>query len=308
MANQILRQVALVSETPKIHYSELARVGAALQKQMSRDFGPIWDVDSTVDAFDKLEDVPLGYWPMIVRDKISYAAAGIHLDTDNQPMALITYSPTWSLTASHEALEMLADPFGNRLIAGDSPKPKQGRVEFLVEVSDPSEAEEFGYKVNGILVSDFYTPSYFDPIEASGVRYSFTGAIKKPRQVLKGGYLSWHDPVSDHWWQEMFLTGAKSSFVDIGVLKGTGSLRSMIDRRTNPLVMKALETALPKKKPTSTANATKSMMTGAAGATRLMSPLASSRSSVDSDSSVAKAKNWRLTIKDLLSDEPSNDR
>ena len=37
----------------------------------------------------------------------------------------------WSLTASHECLEMLADPFGNRLIAGDSPKPDQGRVQIL---------------------------------------------------------------------------------------------------------------------------------------------------------------------------------
>jgi hypothetical protein len=52
----------------------------------------------------------------------------------------------------------------------------QGRVEFLVEVSDPSEAAQFGYTVNGIPVSDFYTPHYFDPVQANGVRYSQTGA------------------------------------------------------------------------------------------------------------------------------------
>ncbi|MDJ0346198.1 hypothetical protein QMK19_16000 [Streptomyces sp. H10-C2] len=35
---------------------------------------------------------------------------------------------------------MLGDPWGNRLVAGQSPKPGQGAVEFLVEVADPPEA------------------------------------------------------------------------------------------------------------------------------------------------------------------------
>jgi hypothetical protein len=70
-------------------------------------------------------------------------AAGIHEDKNGQPFALVTASSNldeWSSTASHEALEMLIDPFGNRLVAGDSPKSDQGRVSFLVEVCDPSPA------------------------------------------------------------------------------------------------------------------------------------------------------------------------
>jgi len=132
----------------------------------------------------------------MIRDNIGFDAAGIHLDKDGQPFALVTAGDDWPLTACHEILEMLANPFGNRVIAGDSPKSDQGRVEFLVEVCDPSEAAEFGYTVNGVLVSDFYTPNYFDPIQAPGVRYSFTGALTEPRQVVAGGYLSWHEPVS----------------------------------------------------------------------------------------------------------------
>src|SRR5262249_21691191 len=201
---QILRQVALVSEV-EIDFSDLTRAAAALQKQVARDLKPIWDIEATVDAFHKLEDVPLGYWPVIIGTDQGFDALGIHLDRDGQPFALVNFTDGWQLTASHEALEMLVDPFGNRLVAGDSPKPDQGRVEFLVEVCDPSEAAEFGYTVNGILVSDFYTPNYFDPVASPSVRYSFTGAIKAPRQVLKGGYLSWHDPVSNHWWQERWF-------------------------------------------------------------------------------------------------------
>ena len=117
----ILRQVALVSEVAAVSASDLTRASAALQKQAVRDFAPIWDVQATVDAFATLEDVPLGYWPVIIEQDIGFDAAGIHLDKDGQPFALVNISDGWQLTASHEVLEMLADPFGNRLVAGDSP-------------------------------------------------------------------------------------------------------------------------------------------------------------------------------------------
>lgn len=224
--------LALVSEVEGHDPADVARVAAALQRQAARDFGPIWDVCATVDAFPALEDVPVGYWPMIVRDDIEVeGAAGIHLDKEGQPFALITYSDSWSLTASHEMLEMLGDPSGNRLIPGQSPHPDQGRVEFLVEVCDPSEAAEFGYTVNDIL-SDFYTPRFFEPVAVQGARYSFTGAIEAPREILRGGYISWHDPVSDHWWQQRWFD-AEPEFLDLGVFEeSTQSLRAEIDRRT----------------------------------------------------------------------------
>lgn len=227
--------VALVSEVDGHDQSDLARVTAALQRQAIRDFRAIWDVEATVDSFPLLEDVPLGYWPMIVRDDIGFeGAAGIHLDKDGQPFALITMSDSWSLTASHELLEMLADPTGDRLVPGGSPKPDQGRVEFLVEVCDPSEAEEFAYTVNDILVSDFYTPKFFDPVRADGIRYSFTGAITEPRTILPGGYISWHDPVSDHWWQQTWFGGPEPEFRDIGIfdMAQHGSVRAWVDAIT----------------------------------------------------------------------------
>jgi hypothetical protein len=110
-------------------------------------------------------------------------------------------------------------------------------------VCDPSEAAEFGYSVNSILVSDFYTPEFFDPVTAPGVRYSFTGAIKAPRQVLNGGYLSWRDPVSTHLWQ-LFVTNNKKQFVDRGPLpKGFETLRSLSDRYAMKHQIEAMEGA-----------------------------------------------------------------
>jgi hypothetical protein len=111
--------LGLVSEVAGHDPSDVARVAASLQRQATRDFGPIWGVRATVDSFPRLEDVPVGYWPMIVETNINTpGAAGVHEDKDGQPFALIAMSDSWSLTASHEMLEMLADPFGKRVIPG----------------------------------------------------------------------------------------------------------------------------------------------------------------------------------------------
>jgi hypothetical protein len=232
--SRLLRQVALVSEVQAVGFSELTRVAAALNKQVSRDFGPIWDIEATVDPFVRLEDVPLGYWPIIVEADIGNPrAGGYHTDKDGQPLALVKYDDSWALTSSHECLEMLADPFGNRLIAGQSKMSGQGRVEFLVEVCDPSEDAAFGYTVNDITVSDFYTPNFFDPKRGDGVRYSFTGAITEPRQVLNNGYLSWHNPQDDHWYQETVFGGVRD-FPDLGIFSASDarSLREIVDSKT----------------------------------------------------------------------------
>jgi len=241
-----LRHLALVSESNLASMSDLLKVSAALQKQATRDLAPIWEISATVDAFAKLEDVPDGYWPMLIMDNIEQdGAEGIHLDRDGQPFALITarrQRDRWALTASHEMCEMLVDPSGNRQVTGDSPKAGQGRVSFVVEVCDPSEAADFSYTVNGIMMSDFYTPHYFDPVAASGVRYSFTGAITAPRQVLRGGYLSWLDPASGDLWQETWFEGGAPTFVDLGsATAAAGNLRGFIDRQTQSQTIKAIE-------------------------------------------------------------------
>ena len=54
----LVRQVALVPEGVDIDLAEIARVAAALQKQVTRDFSPLWQVNATVDGFASLEDVP----------------------------------------------------------------------------------------------------------------------------------------------------------------------------------------------------------------------------------------------------------
>ena len=226
----LTRHVALVSEESKITLRELAAVAAALQKQATRDLGPIWTIEATVTAYQSLDDLPLDYWPVVVMDDIKDpSAAGYHEDKNGQPFALVQYSKGWTLTASHEVMEMLVDPFGRRLVAGQSPVSGQGRVRFLVEVCDPCEADAYAYRINGVVVSDFYTPHYFDPKKASGVRYSFSDAIKEPKQVLRGGYLSWYDAETKTWWQRSWF-GSKPVDEPLKGFQARGNLREALDR------------------------------------------------------------------------------
>src|SRR5207253_841321 len=100
-AMQLIQQIALVSEVNQISASQLSRASAALQKQLTRDFNPIWQVQATIDAFASLDDVPLTYWPILIQQDIHMNAGGVHLDKNGQPFALVRYSNQWTLTASH---------------------------------------------------------------------------------------------------------------------------------------------------------------------------------------------------------------
>lgn len=233
----LINHVALVSLSKKITAADLAQTAAAIQKQVTRDLGPLWDISATVDSFPDLKSIPPDYWPVIITENIKDpGAAGYHNDKNNQPYSLVEADDSWQLTCSHETLEMLVDPYGNKTAAAGSPDPSQGKVNFLVEVCDPCEDASFAYSINGILVSDFYTPNFFDPQQIPGVRYSYTGAITKPVEVLKNGYLSWLDPVSKQWYQSTFFKGANAIIQPMqGMASNRHSLRSQVDRLTkNP--------------------------------------------------------------------------
>jgi hypothetical protein len=234
-------RVGLVDKTGALPAEQLTAVAAALNLQVSRDFHPIWGVSATVAAYPGTSHPPPGVWPIFVVDNLPPTEGGVHLTKHRQPYALVEAGDSWSLSASHECLEMLADPSGSRLYAssaiavhGGHIVDVPGKFEYLVEVCDPSEDDPFSYLIDGVVVSDFYTPHFFDPKHASGVRYSFTGALTRPRQVLKGGYLSWFNPEHGSLQQLQFF-GDKPVIKDLGPATGEFSLREEIDKRTQPL-------------------------------------------------------------------------
>jgi hypothetical protein len=245
--------VALVSLTREISSRAMMRVGAAVQKQVARDFTPLWGIRATVDTFEQLSDVPSDYHPVVVfgdpdevmdRLEVEIGDAnaarlvrqfqegrlgGIHLNAfTRQPFALVAASDFWSVIVSHEVLELIADPFGNRLIAASHPKNPDQRVEYLLEVCDP--CQTIWYPVNGVQVSDFYTPRYFDPVQNPAAFYSFTGALERPLDILDGGYLTWIDPVSSELYQLQGGDDEPVLLADLVSLASTSApLRTVVD-------------------------------------------------------------------------------
>lgn len=211
------QHIAVVSLTRDISTRSLLLATAALQKQVTRDFSPIWGLAATVDAFDDLRSVPSDYHPVVLfgdpreltaglesalgaqpterllAELQTERIAGVHLNAlTRQPFALVSAREAWTVVLSHEVLELLADPSGNHLVAGPHPTRPAQRVKYLIEVCDPCLAR--WYPVNGVPCADFYTPRYFDPVRVDGTRYSFTGSIEYPRQILEGGYLTFMEP------------------------------------------------------------------------------------------------------------------
>lgn len=234
------RQAALVSQTSRVSFDEVARVAAAIQRQVTRDLFPFWQFPGVVGVFNKLEDVPPGYSPVMLQDSLDDPTLeGVHY-MDNRGIAYAVVKvdrdqskAPWSLTASHEVLEIIVDPSTSWTQPGLAPDGSNERVNFLVEVCDPCQSPDFAYTVDGVVVSDFYGPSYFDPQGTSGGRYSMTNSIKTPRSVLPNGYLSFGDG-NGRWWK-MVHDGKTVQTIEVTAfakLPGS-SLREKIDAHSH---------------------------------------------------------------------------
>lgn len=237
-----IMQVGLTDATGQLDTKLVTAAAHAFNIQVMRDLPQAWDVKATVMFLPDAEHVPSGVWPVFLVDpsQMPAGAGGFHTDPKNQPQAMVGATPDndgWILAASHETLEMCVDPGGNRLQSSRSITVEDGEIvdgtsefQYLVEACDPCEAEDFGYLIQGVPVSDFLTPHFYDPVAVPGTRYSFTGALTKPRDVEHGGYVSWVNPENDRVEQLRRIDpDAPPEIVDLGSADGITSLREWVD-------------------------------------------------------------------------------
>ncbi len=233
-------QVGLVDTTGTIDAELVQSVAAALNIQVTRDLPQFWPVTATVMYLPNPKKLPAGVWPVQLVKSLPPGEGGFHMDKHKQPYAKVIASPDnegWTVAASHETLEMLVDPYGNRVqssvaieIVDGKIKDGTGQFGYLVEACDPPEDDKYAYTINGVPVSDFITPHFYDPLVTPGTRYSFTGAITGPRQVLPGGYISWVNAVADEWQQLQYIDPSKPpTIVNLGPAKAEMSVREWID-------------------------------------------------------------------------------
>ena len=98
----------------------------------------------------------------------------------------------WTVTLSHEVLEILGDPFVNLLAGGPHPNPQERRdVGHWLELCDAVQAQS--YQIDGVDVSNFVLPLYFT-VEDEGKPVDYLNTGLKSFGVNPGGYVGFYDP------------------------------------------------------------------------------------------------------------------
>jgi hypothetical protein len=159
---------------------------AALQKFLDQCFVPVWGAPAKVIAATQ---VPVGAWAIYFLDNADAAnALGYHdLTKDGLPLSKVFVKTTLadnqkvSVTACHELAEMMIDPAIN--LWAEAPNG----THYAYEMADAVEEEEF--LIDGISMSDFVYPSYFEGFrKPNSVQFDYLKKVSRPFQILKGGY------------------------------------------------------------------------------------------------------------------------
>jgi hypothetical protein len=160
---------------------------AAMQEYVDQFVAPIW---ATPAKLIKSTDYVKGAWAMVFLDNADAPGALAYHDLtpDGLPQSKVFVKTTLdngdlvSVSASHELVEMLVDPAINMMTTGPDSK-----TIYAYESADPVEALSF--KVQGIDMSDFVYPSYFEVFhKLKSVRFDQMNKVSKPFQILSGGY------------------------------------------------------------------------------------------------------------------------
>jgi hypothetical protein len=165
---------------------DFGKLVSALQKYLDDYFVPIWGTPAKIT---KASAPQPGTWTMVFLDDADQAGAlGYHeLDLNGLPLSKIFVKTTLeagdkvSVTAAHELAEMMIDPAIN--LWSEAPKG----VLYAYEMCDAVEEEEF--LIDGIAMSDFVYPAYFESFRApNSAQFDYLKKVSQPFQILKGGY------------------------------------------------------------------------------------------------------------------------
>jgi hypothetical protein len=185
----------------------------AVNRQVAQDFEPYWSMGATLRLDGKSGDDPdQEKLPELRGDAVIYlwdktdvpGALGYH-DKNYRgiPFGFVftdlsqQLGEEWTVTLSHEALELIADPYANLLVMGPHPEKPDLTVFHWYEMGDAVQAET--YQIDAVPVSNFVLPLYFTVDDEAEGRNDFLGTnvAGKPLKsfgVNPGGYIGFYNP------------------------------------------------------------------------------------------------------------------
>jgi len=160
---------------------------SAMQDYVDKHVAPVWGTPANlVKSTNFIKDA----WAVVFLDDADApdALAYHDLTPTGLPLSKVFVRTTLangdlvSVSASHELVEMLVDPAINLMTTGPDPK-----LVYAYEGADP--VEQLSFKVNGIPMSDFVYPAYFENFhKPKSVKFDHLNKVKKPFEILSGGY------------------------------------------------------------------------------------------------------------------------
>lgn len=202
-------QISVINESTVLTDADVTPVVAALQQQVTNDFRPVWGLDAELTVVPQGQQPPAGTWWLVILDDSDQAGAlGYHdLTPEGLPIGKVfaasdlKFGLSWSVTASHELLEMLADPNINLTVFVQD-ADTTGTL-YAYEVCDACEDDSFAYQINNVLVSDFVYPTWFENFRAQGsTQFDQMNQIQNPLALLKGGYIGIFSVTDGSGWQQ----------------------------------------------------------------------------------------------------------
>ncbi len=188
-------RIQIINDSKHLTDDEIRAALPAVQKQVRRDFAPAWGIDASLEFVEKKRQPDPGTWWISFIDYARHEGEeGNHfLTKSGLPFGRVfvqsikKVAQSWTSAFSHELLELLADPDTN--VVASRGTTRKNSVWYAYEVCDPCSDDSYGYKIDGVLVSDFVYPAWFESFHKEGARFDHGGLIKKPFQVLPLGYV-----------------------------------------------------------------------------------------------------------------------
>lgn len=244
--------ISVVNFSSSLSDEDVQRTIRAVNRQISEDFLPYWGLAATLrlEGRETAAKLDARTTSELHGDGIIYLA-----DEANVPGALGYHDENlkglpcgfvftelaaklhedYSVTLSHEALELIADANVNKLAIGPHPDPEKNKDAVLhwYEMCDAVQDET--YQIDGVRVSNFVLPLYFTPGEQSGARNDFLnksgpdGGKLTSFGVKAGGYVGFLNPRSGNM-ETWHLPGDDKARRRLEDKKETGITRRTIRR------------------------------------------------------------------------------